>query len=177
MHKKIELLANLAIIIAAFILGVVLVKQYLLAGSVGGANRLNTTGVVAGAKVSLAGVNWEQNGQTILLVLSPGCRYCTQSAAFYQRLAREAAGGRTKPIAVFPVDDEGGRRYLDELQVPIREVRQASLDAIGVRGTPTLILIDKDGVVTDVWVGMLPPEQESEVLSRVRGGAQAGGSQ
>jgi hypothetical protein len=38
---------------------------------------------------------------------------------------------------------------------------------LGVRGTPTLILVDGSGTVADVWVGALPSNQENEVISRL----------
>jgi hypothetical protein len=41
------------------------------------------------------------------------------------------------------------------------------LGEIGVRGTPTLILIDGGGVVKQSWVGRLSADEEAEVLSRL----------
>jgi hypothetical protein len=51
--------------------------------------------------------------------------------------------------------------------VTVDEVRQDSLDSIGVTGTPTLILVNREGAVDGVWVGKLPPEGETEVLGRL----------
>jgi hypothetical protein len=42
----------------------------------------------------------------------------------------------------------------------------ASPVALGVTGTPTLIMLNR-GTVSDVWVGTLPPEREAEVLSKL----------
>jgi hypothetical protein len=39
-----------------------------------------------GTKVNLPGVDWAQNEQPLLLVLDEKCRFCTESAPFYQRL-------------------------------------------------------------------------------------------
>jgi hypothetical protein len=38
----------------------------------------------------------------------------------------------------------------------------------GVRGTPTLIIVDATGVVKQSWVGRLNAERESEVLGRIK---------
>jgi hypothetical protein len=46
-------------------------------------------------------------------------------------------------------------------------VRQAPLSAVGVSGTPTLLLIDGGGAIKESWVGKLPPDKETEVLSRL----------
>lgn len=53
--------------------------------------------------------------------------------------------------------------------MPIPEVRQAGLDALGVRGTPTLLLINDKGVVIKSWVGRLPIDKEGEVITAARG--------
>jgi thioredoxin-related protein len=165
--KKIEFVANIAIIVVAVLVCVVLVKNYLLA------DRSKTDPrdmrVAAGTKLSLADVDWAKNGQTLLLVLQKGCRYCSESAPFYQRLVRETAGRENlRLIAVLPQETDEGKKYLSDLGLAIDEVRQAELDSVGVKGTPTLILINNAGVVVDSWVGKLPPEQESKVLERLQ---------
>jgi len=71
-------------------------------------------------------------------------------------------------VAVFPQDTSEGRKYLDGLNVPITEVAQATLDSLGVRGTPTLVIVDKTGTVKQSWVGRLTAERETEVLSRIK---------
>ena len=42
-------------------------------------------------------------------------------------------------------------------------------DEIPVNGTPTLLLADGAGVVTDSWVGLLSPGLEAEVLTEIGG--------
>jgi hypothetical protein len=36
-----------------------------------------------------------------------------------------------------------------------------------VSGTPTVLFVDQQAKVTDVWRGKLPPEKEAEVLAAV----------
>jgi hypothetical protein len=165
--KKTELLANIAIIVVALLLGGVLVKRYLLPGSAAPPLRTDPR-IPAGTKASLTGVDWAKNGQTLLLVLSKDCHFCTESAPFYQRLTRETAG---RPdihlIALFPQEVEEGRKYLDDLGVSINEIRQASPGSTGAGGTPTLILVDANGVVKNSWVGKLSAPEESEILNQL----------
>lgn len=164
--QRLEVLTNLAIIFAAVLLGVVLIKNYLLPNNSRDGPR--DFQVPAGAKISLAGVDWSNNNQTLLLVLQKGCHFCTESAAFYQRLVRETAGrGSIHLIAVLPQSSDEGRKYLDDLGVTIEEVKQAQLDSIGVNGTPTLILVNNQGVVITSWVGKLNADGEAEVLRRL----------
>jgi len=164
--QRLELLTNLAIVVAAVLLSIVLIKNYLLPDRSKDSPR--DFRVPAGAKVSLPGVDWSNKNQTLLLVLQKGCHFCTESAAFYQRLVRETAGrGSIHLIAVLPQTPDEGKKYLDELGVAIGEVKQAQLNSINVYGTPTLILVNNQGVVITSWVGKLSADGEAEVLRRL----------
>jgi hypothetical protein len=160
--KQAELFANIAIVVVAVLLGVVLVKNYLLNNSGTPHKQL-----MPGTKVDLANVDWRNNGQTLLLVVQKGCHYCSESAAFYQELANKTGKPETaKLIALLPQDIDEGVAYLTSLGVSVGDVRKASPRSLGVEGTPTLLLVDSQGKVTDVWVGKLPPEKEAEVLDK-----------
>jgi hypothetical protein len=166
--KKTELLANIAIIVVALLLGVVLVKRYLLPGNEPAPTRNLDPRIPVGTKATLTGVDWAKNGQTLLLVLSRDCRYCTESAPFYQRLTRETAGrANVHLIALFPQEVEEAKKYLDNLGVSINEIRQAAPGSTGAGGTPTLILVDANGIVKNSWVGKLSAPEESEILNQL----------
>jgi hypothetical protein len=168
MYKKVEIVTNIVIIAVGLLLGVVLVKN-LLHDSSHRSRQASIKEVEAGEKLSLPDVDWEKNGATLLLVLSLRCRFCTESAPFYQRLARETnQSNRPKLIAVFQPSDRDAKKYLGELGVAIDDVRNADLDSLNVAGTPCLILADKAGVVTGVWRGRLSSDEEEAVLSSVR---------
>jgi thioredoxin-related protein len=120
--------------------------------------------------VSVPEINWAQNKQTMLLVLRDGCHFCADSAEFYRRLVAGQGGpAKTRFVAVLPSAVEDSRNYLKRLGVPVTEVRQETLGALGVRGTPTLLLINDKGVVTRSWVGRLPTAKEDEVINAARG--------
>lgn len=165
--KRAEFITNVAIVVAAVLIGGVLVKRYFLTTSDLVENRNNKPPILAGTRISLAGVDWGTNGATLLLVVSSGCHFCSESAPFYRRLLQEVEGSTVRLVAVLPQQIGEGKAYLNSLSVPIDEVRQAPLSSLGVSGTPTLILVDSTGVVTESWLGRLPPEKESEVLNRL----------
>ena len=52
--------------------------------------------------------------------------------------------------------------------MPVTQVIQAQLDSLGVKGTPTLLIVDQSGTVRQSWVGRLTAERETEVLSRIK---------
>ena len=164
MYKKIEVLANVAIILVALLIGGVFVKKYFLD------NRSQPSlKIAAGTKVSLEDVDWAKNGQTLLLVLQKGCHFCAESAPFYQGLTREMEDSKsTKLIAVLPQDVNVSQQYLADLKVPISDVKQINPNFLGVSGTPTLILVNNAGEVIDSWTGKLSPDKEMEVLKKLK---------
>ena len=166
--KRIEMLANVAIIVVAVLLGGVLVRRYLWpeAQSSPAQSRIQP-----GTKLSVPGIEWDKNERTLLLVLSTTCHFCTESSPFYQRLAQEKAKkGGVGLVAVLPQSVGESQKYLSDLGVPVDDIKQASLDTVQARGTPTLIMADRTGTVVESWVGKLPAEAEVEVLERFLGG-------
>jgi hypothetical protein len=166
--KKIEVAANLAIIAVAILLGVVLVRNYLMPKPQA-PPQAAAAPIPPGTKLSLPGVDWKANGRTLVMALSTGCHFCTESAPFYQRVAQERAKvGNIRLVAVFPEPVSEGQKYLNNLGVAVDEVKQAQLDSIGVIGTPTLIITDVQGTVAESWRGKLPSEKESDLLSHLK---------
>ena len=165
-NRRINLAVNIAIVLVVVLIGAVFARNYL--PSLRSTNKKTDYRVAAGSNVSLQGIDWGKNGQTLLLVLDTKCAYCTASAPFYQELARTAAQKRSvELVAVLPQDVRESKQYLSDLKVPIDQVRQSAFDVLRVQGTPTLILVDQNGKVEQSWPGKLPPEQETEVLNRI----------
>lgn len=168
LYKRTELLANVAIVIVALLLSVVLVKRFIL-DSNQPASPAAANQIAPGDHISLEGMEWVKSGHTVLLVLQKGCRYCTESAPFYQQLIKETANRNdVKLIALFPHSVTEGKKYLDEIGVSIADIRQVAPDQLKIGGTPTLILVNESGVAVDVWRGKLPPDAESRVLSKLK---------
>lgn len=161
--KRVELLANVVIIVVAVLLGGVLVKRYLLPQAESPQAQAR---IQPGTKLSVPGIEWGKNERTLLLVLSTTCHYCTESSPFYQRLAREKAEkGGVGLVALLPQSVDESQKYLNGLGVSVDDIKQAGPDAVPVRGTPTLIMADREGAVVESWVGKLPAEKEAEVLN------------
>jgi thioredoxin-related protein len=167
-YKRVELVANIAIILVAISLVVVLAKRFVFTARDQNQITDNIPSSV-GAKISQLDLDWSKSNKNLLLILSTSCHFCTESAPFYKRLVQERTqrdGFRLAAVLPQPVTD--GRTYLNGLGVDIDEVKQMSPGAIRIRGTPTLLLLDNAGVVTEEWIGKLPPEKENEVLSRLQ---------
>jgi thiol-disulfide isomerase/thioredoxin len=177
--KGTQVAANVAIIVAATLLSAVLIKSYIIAkpGSPDGPTQASNAIVGAtrpavdvqiqpGTKISLSGVDWAKNGRTLLLAVSDKCHFCSESAPFYQRLA--SRHGKIRLVAILPQPVDEGKKYLDGLNVSVDEIRQAPLTLLGIRGTPTLILVDNSGAVIQAWRGKLTTDKEAEVVASVQ---------
>lgn len=124
-----------------------------------------------GTKFPAQDVDWKKSKQTLVLILSKTCHYCTESVPFYQRLMKD---GNTQVVAVTSQTVSEGREYLKNIGLTTGEVRQGNPGSIGVVGAPTLVLVNNEGIVINVWSGKLSPEQEEEVLNQLRANSAKG---
>jgi hypothetical protein len=164
--------ANIATIIVACLLSVVLVKTYLMPGPVlrrPGASAIESISVGKSLSSQLPGVNWSSNGETVLLALSTHCHFCSESAPFFRQLS-EKSGKTFKIVAVLPEPASEARDYLNREGVHVDQLRQLSLDRIGVDGTPTMLLLNSRGIVTKSWVGKLGSDEQNQAIKAIVGG-------
>lgn len=166
LSRKIETTANVATIIVAVLLSTVLIKLYVLPSRAESkAPVVSAHKVVRGKNLDgrLLGVDWTKNHSTLVLAISTTCHYCNESVPFFRTLG--PAGKGVKMLAVLPQTVTEARQYLSNAGVRVDDVRQVPLNTLGVRETPTLLLVNDAGVVTDVWAGKLEPSQETQVLA------------
>ncbi len=117
--------------------------------------------------VRLPRESWSTGHKTIVLALQTTCHFCNESAPFYRRLVEMTRFTEFKIVAFFPEPVEESKTHLAELGIGDIEVRQAPISAFEVSGTPTLILTNEKGEITNYWVGKLTPEKEDEVVDKL----------
>jgi thioredoxin-related protein len=104
----------------------------------------------------------------MILALQTRCKFCAESAPFYKQVAdKTSKQSALHLVAVFPQEADAAKAFLDSLGVSVRDIRQAPLNALGVSGTPTILLLDNTGLITEAWLGRLDPEREAEVLRQI----------
>jgi hypothetical protein len=168
--SRIETLANIGIIICCILFVAFLIRSYVFPGNTQSDVGNSPPGMsLKGKALGGSDIDWSKNQQTALVVLRKDCRFCDESAPFYQRLAKELSGQtKTHLVAVLPGSMEENKRYLKDKMLEVEDVRSASLSAMGVRGTPTLLLVDNTGKVVEEWFGKLPAAREDEVIARLK---------
>jgi thioredoxin-related protein len=166
-HQKIELVANILIIVVALLLGGVIVQKYFFAPPSAVSNQPPRLEPKIGLAMNVPDVNWSQQPKTLILALQSGCRFCNESAPFYKRVIESVKDKNVKLVAVFPTAVEESAAHLQKLGLSNMEVKQSSLGSLQVSGTPTLILTNEKGEVTNYWVGKLSPDKETEVINKL----------
>ena len=157
-----QLAAHISTIIAGSLLCVVLVRTYRPYGpGLRRPARPDALGARVGETLSsrLHGVDWGGNHRTLILVLSTRCHFCSDSALFYRRVC-DKTERKFKIVAVLPEPIKDAREYLNREGVRVDQVEHLSLDALGVSGTPTMLMVDDRGVGMKSWVGKLSGSDE-----------------
>jgi hypothetical protein len=161
--QKVELTANILIIVVALLLVGFIGQRYFY-----GKSEINQPARVTptiGKPINLPNQDWSAQSKTVVLALQTTCHFCTESAPFYKRLVEYAKNNNIKIIAVFPQPVEVSTAHLAQLGLTGLEIKQAPISVLDTSGTPTLIITNQQGKVTNFWVGKLPPEKETEVIN------------
>lgn len=171
-RKKLETVVNVVVIIAAVLLIYAVVTKVLLRPAEDELFAGDITRVRAGDSLpALPDFSWNDSDYTLLVALSPQCRYCTESMPFYRRLFSEVRAGnihlRVAALFASSTPVQIADTYLKDSALEVDRVVFASLDPLGIGGTPTLVLADRDGKVMNVWSGKTKSEEEKELRSQL----------
>ncbi len=161
MKAKIEMVANVAVILLAVVIGTIFLKDRFSAPG----PQVNE--VKAGDRLTrLDGWDWAAHDQTLVLALRKGCHFCEDSAPLYKRLLTEhkQGGSATAIVAVFPDNADAVKEVVQSEGLAVQALAGVPLEKLKVPGTPTLLLVDRTGTVLKAWMRMLSPRQELEVM-------------
>jgi hypothetical protein len=126
------------------------------------------TGLV-GSKVKLKDVTWSDSPRTVVLALSRQCQFCKMSAEFYRALIDSARPDRFRVVAVLQKPAQQSELNPVEFGIEkVRDIRETDLKALGVRLTPSVMVVDRRGVVEAAWAGNLSASTEAEIFRAVK---------
>ena len=107
----------------------------------------------------------------LLFVLSSNCKFCTLSGEFYQRItaARSRDNSALALIGVVRDPESTARTYTKSLNYELDQyVASAAFGSqIAQLPTPSLIMLDGQRRVTDVWIGQAAQRVEKDILAKV----------
>lgn len=160
LSKKLEIVANAAIIVLAIVLTIVLAQKFFFDSS----DKPET--VKVGDEINIPELIFSKNEKTILVALQPHCPYCTESANFYRTIQNSiSTKGSIRSVALFSPEIQTEKEYFRELNVEFDEIKKISFEPLKIRATPVILVLDKNGKIESVWNGKLPPQKENEFLS------------
>ncbi len=108
--------------------------------------------------------SFDSSKNTLLIGLSTACKYCDASVPFYEELARKnSENQKVNLVAVFREDKLFVEDFLSRSHLHIESLSETDFGEMGIRGTPTIVLINEDKNVIQMWEGQLTPSQEAEI--------------
>jgi peroxiredoxin len=151
-RANLELGANVVIAIAIVVVAVVIVKRYASPPTTPASlPRINI-----GERLNVPNVDWEQNKKSLVFFLMKDCKYCKSTAPFYRQLIEDASKRNVQRLAILPNSVEEGKKYVESLGLPIENVQTGALTSYKIPGTPSVLFVDRRGIVKSVWIGAEP---------------------
>lgn len=114
----------------------------------------------------IPGVDFGAAARTLVMVLREECRFCRESVPFYRQLTSDIAQAEGVNVKVVVASSDPTTQmsaYLNRNEIRTDRVANVKPGDLKVPGTPFLMLLDRHGVVLNLWRGQIPTAQEKEV--------------
>jgi len=122
----------------------------------------------SGETVEIPGFARQADRPSLLFIVKSTCPYCTRSMPFYEQVARQFQGtGSIQLVGVCTEPDDACAKYFDEHGVKLDATVGVAANAVKIRGTPTLVLVNDNGTVKEVWPGELDAARQALVLAAI----------
>jgi hypothetical protein len=153
--KALNLAANACLLVAAGTLGVTVWYKYFHHQTV--PQPITASLLVQAGSIAppITGISYASHEQSLLLFLSTTCRYCEDSVPFYNKLQGVALRSNDKWNVIGMFSQPGGlvTEFKARVNLEAKVVPGVEFRRFGVKSTPTVLLVDRQGVVKRVWVG------------------------
>jgi len=160
---KLEQITNIFIIVAIIIVTGVIIKKYAFPSV------QSKTKIEIGKTTSIDDIDWKQNGKTLVLALKVDCQFCNASTKALKQIIAEAVNN---DIKVEVVSSDSRQDIADYLQIhdlsPVQNINQIPLNKSGFIGTPSLLFVNDQGIVKDMWVGRMDDENIAILMGKVK---------
>jgi thioredoxin-related protein len=175
-RSTLDMIANIAIILVCIIASVVLVNNFLQNRQAQQAQQAagpRPPEVKKGEQLAaLKGVVPAGANRALVVALQPGCHFCNESMPFYKRLIdeRNKQGSDVKVIAAVGREETKAEEQQKMAEAGVQPDGMVTLDfqQAKIAGTPTMLLVDNQGKVLNVWVGKVPEGDEDDVMEALK---------
>jgi len=121
---------------------------------------------IVGKRLDVADANWGAYRANVVLFLRSDCIYCRMSAPFYRRLAilQRDQNARVS-VSVVGLDQiEKLKDFLTSERLEVTAIRRLARPLSGLEATPTLMLVDANGIIRRVEIGFLNSSEQETIL-------------
>jgi rhodanese-related sulfurtransferase len=123
--------------------------------------------VKSGDIFRLPGVEWSAP-RTVVLVVSSTCPACNANLPFYRQLAASKIP-QVEIVALSQESPAAMGAWLSQNQVNVTTIHTvANASSLGLSLTPTILILDAGGRVTDLMIRKLDESDQTRVLERIR---------
>jgi hypothetical protein len=163
--SRIEMTANVAAIITCLIALGALVDRKLESRSQG-QSRQQTEAALVGRTVAVERSAWISAERTVVIATKASCPFCMASMPLYRRLSdlRQTVPGLGLVI-VSPDTVSDTTALLEANGILPTSVYQVQLATLGIRSTPTVMVVNRSGTVESALIGKLDPKREEKFLN------------
>ena len=115
---------------------------------------------------NLSNVDFHASDQTLLIALSTTCSYCRESLPLYRQILKDNhdVNSNLAVVALFPNSPAEVENYLKDNDLPIDVRTGVNFESIHIAGTPTVILVNSEGVIKNFWTGKLETLEADELV-------------
>lgn len=161
--QTLERATNIAILLAC----VALVTALFRGGPAAEAPALPPGPAVGDRLADVEGLELATHEQTLLLVLSSQCRFCTESMPFYRQLLDRRREEQTQVVVASTESAAVTSAYLAGHGVAADRVLEVGPGELGTSATPTLLEVSPAGDIREVIVGRVADDQVSGLVTRL----------
>ena len=111
----------------------------------------------------ISGISYREQSSSLVIFLSTMCHYCESSVPFYNRLTGLSSHRGLRLFAVFAQPEDQVQSFRGRLGLLVDSVPGVNFSRIRVGSTPTVLLIDRIGVIKRTWVGV-STQNEAEII-------------
>lgn len=154
---KLDVIVNVAILVTCIVASVLMLERYQAEQS----PAPDRQPFKLGAQIdNVSQAAYATSPYTLLMFVRSSCHFCTASMPFYKTLTvHNSPLNKLRFVVADSEPSQMARAYLAAHEVRVDDVTPGPSDV----PTPTLILVDKSGVIRAFWVGQLNDSGEREV--------------
>jgi len=171
LNKKLDFLVVFIVVLGMLAAGILFMRAFPVDPD--GTIDVAVPRVVEGTHLpALSVYRWNSHSTTLVLALRVGCPYCAASMGFYERLheLEKRRAITVHLVAIFAEKAEEVKKEMPESLHDLETLAGVDLRELSIRATPTVLLVDANGIARRIWRGQLSPELENQVLLATQAG-------